>query len=172
MQFYIRSKQQHDVLKLVSILLKENDIRKTVLTLLKSCDLSTDYVDKIPQERKSNINIFEINYRNMSKLDPIFGPIVMQNVMNEEKENLTLDKWLKENHLVALKKSELSRPIRQDVLKLKKTLIDKLGVSEIVWDCGWNEMHFRGCLQSFIALADQNSESMHILKGKYLCLGY
>lgn len=165
MQFYIRPKQQQiDVFKLVKIILKENDIRKTITTLLKSCDLPTDYVDKIPEERRK-INVFEINYSNMSKIDPIFGPI-MKNV-HEERESQALIYWLRENYLIAIEKSNLNRPIRKEVEKLKRTIIDRVGVSKIIWDCGWNEMHFRGCLQSFIALAEQNSESMHILKGRY-----
>lgn len=165
LQFYIRPKQeQTDVFKLVKIMLRDNDIRKTILTLLKSCDLPTDYVEKIPKERK-HINVFEINYSNMSKIDPIFGPIVMQNIVNEEREGQVLMKWLKENYLIAIQKSNLNRPIRKDVEKLKQLVLEKVRVSKIIWDCGWNETHFRGCLQSFIALAEQNSDAMDILKG-------
>ncbi|KRT81909.1 hypothetical protein AMK59_5031 [Oryctes borbonicus] len=168
LQFYIRPKQeQYDIFKLIKIILKENDIRKTVLTLLKSCDLPTEYVDKIPEERQ-NIKVFEINYRNMSKIDPIFGPIIMQNIIKEERETQSLLHWLKDNYLIAIEKSNLNRPLRKDVDKLKKIITNTVGVSKIIWDCGWNEMHFRGCLQSFIALAEQNPEPMHILKDRVL----
>lgn len=165
LQFYIRPKlQQNDLFKLVKVTLSDNDIRKTVLALLKCCDLPTEYVENIPKQRK-HINVFEINYKNISKLDPIFGPIVMQSIIKEERENESLIDWLKDNYLMAIEKSNINRPIRQDVEKLKKIVIEKVGVSKIIWDCGWNEMHFRGCLQSFIALAEQNPEPMHILKG-------
>lgn len=38
-------------------------------------------------------------------------------------------------------------------------------VKEVKWDCGWNEMHFRGCLQSFKALANDHPDKMSVLKG-------
>ncbi|GJQ86529.1 hypothetical protein Trydic_g10429 [Trypoxylus dichotomus] len=64
------------------------------------------------------------------------------------------------------------RTTNENSLKLLSSYIENIqntiGVSKIIWDCGWNEMHFRGCLQSFIALAEQNPEPMHILKGRVL----
>lgn len=56
-------------------------------------------------------------------------------------------------------------PIREEVIRLKQTICDSLGVKDIIWDCGWGTRHCRGCLQSFLALANHHPDSMEILSG-------
>lgn len=65
--------------------------------------------------------------------------------------------WLEENYKSALEKYEANKPLRKDIESICKEICENLGVKEIKWDCGWNEMHFRGCLQSFRALANDRS---------------
>lgn len=171
LQFYIKIKQNsndNNVLRPIRIFLKENDIRKVVLHLLKSCDLPTDYVDKIPVQ-KSKTDNFQINFDNLRKVDPLHGPIIMEEEIRKKREQLTLCAWLDENYTLAKEKSDDSKPIRDEILRLKQAILDKWEVLEVKWDCGWNETHFRGCLQSFHALAEQHPISMNILRGKILC---
>jgi len=65
----------------------------------------------------------------------------------------------------ALKKLAACQPVREEIVRLQKVLCDTLGVQSVVWDCGWNVTHFRGCLQSFQALARHHPNIMHTLKG-------
>ena len=172
LQFYIKIKQNNgndnnNTLRPIRIFLKENDIRQVVLHLLKSCDLPTDYVDKIPVHKNKTDN-FQINFDNLRKVDPLHGPIIMQEEIKKKREQLTLCEWLEENYTIAREKSHDSKPIRDEILRLKQAILDTWQVLEVKWDCGWNETQFRGCLQSFYALAEQHPVSMNILKGKVL----
>ena len=52
--FYLRSKDEKEVkagkFTLVKIQLNDVDLRKTILSILKTCDLSTKFVDEIQEE--------------------------------------------------------------------------------------------------------------------------
>ena len=43
-----------------------------------------------------------------------------------------------------------------------------MGLKNIIWDCGWNITHYRGCLLAFQALAEQHEEQMEVLKDRTL----
>lgn len=66
---------------------------------------------------------------------------------------------------MAVAKADANIPLREEVDKLQTALTKQLALMEIRWDCGWNVTHYRGCLQSFMSLAQQHPETMHILKG-------
>jgi hypothetical protein len=74
--------------------------------------------------------------------------------------------WLKNNVSEALKKLAACQPVREEIVRLQKGLCDTLGVQSVVWDCGWNVTHFRGCLLSFQALARHHPNIMHTLQGE------
>lgn len=73
--------------------------------------------------------------------------------------------WLEENYKPAKKKYEANMPMRKDIEKMCSCICKTFSISEVKWDCGWNETHFRGCLQSFLALARDHPASMEALKG-------
>lgn len=75
-----------------------------------------------------------------------------------------LDKHINEVHV----KLEACRPIREEVEKLEKVLCNNLGLKDIVWDCGWNITHYRGCLLAFQALAEHHPELMEVLRNRTL----
>jgi hypothetical protein len=75
-----------------------------------------------------------------------------------------LDKHVNEVHI----KLEACRPVREEVEKLEKVLCDNLGLKDIIWDCGWNIAHYRGCLLAFRALAEHHPESMEVLRNRTL----
>lgn len=58
--------------------------------------------------------------------------------------------------------------MQDEVEKLRIELAKTLGLKDIIWDCGWNITHFRGCLQSFQALTRDHPELMGVLKGMIL----
>lgn len=73
--------------------------------------------------------------------------------------------WLESNVSEALKKLAACQPVREEIVRLQNVLCDTLGVQSVVWDCGWNVTHFRGCLLSFQALARHHPDIMHTLQG-------
>lgn len=62
--------------------------------------------------------------------------------------------------------------MKEDMDKMCKDICKKFGISQVRWDCGWNETHFRGCLQSFLALANQHPTEMGPLKGRTLVFAH
>lgn len=65
-------------------------------------------------------------------------------------------------------KLEACRPVREEVQKLEKILCEALELKNIIWDCGWNIAHYRGCLLAFQALARHHPEQMEVLKNRIL----
>lgn len=74
--------------------------------------------------------------------------------------------WLSKNVDPARKKLHECWPVREEIKRLREDICQKLGVKDVVWDCGWGTRHFRGCLQSFRAMAADHPECMYVLKGK------
>ncbi|XP_078036458.1 T-cell activation inhibitor, mitochondrial isoform X1 [Augochlora pura] len=181
--FYLRSKDEKEVkagkFTLVQIQLKERDLRQTILSILKTCDLPTTFVDKIEEQKQAKENA---NYKSkfwqrkgyagenidFSELedDPIYASILMKRKINTEPDTLKayLDKHINEVHV----KLEACRPMREEVQKLEKILCSKLGLKNIIWDCGWNIAHYRGCLLAFKALVEHHPEPMEVLKDRTL----
>lgn len=77
-----------------------------------------------------------------------------------------LRSWLGKNINDAAEKQAACFPVQEEVKRLRVELAQNLGIQEIIWDCGWNVTHFRGCLQSFQVLATDHPELMQVLKGK------
>ncbi|XP_008552214.1 T-cell activation inhibitor, mitochondrial isoform X2 [Microplitis demolitor] len=176
--FYLRSKDEKEVkagkFTLVKIQLNQVDVKKTILSILKTCNLSTTFVDKIKEPVKDNKFKYRYDPRverdgvNFSDLedDPFFMSIFMRRKMNAEPDTFKayVDKHVNEAHI----KLEACRPVREEVKKLEKILCQDLGLKDITWDCGWNIAHYRGCLLAFQALARHHPEQMDVLKNRTL----
>ncbi|XP_057325345.1 T-cell activation inhibitor, mitochondrial isoform X2 [Microplitis mediator] len=176
--FYLRSKDEKEVkagkFTLVKIQLNELDVKKTILSILKTCNLSTTFVDKIKDPVKDNKFKYRYDPRverdgvNFSDLedDPFFMSIFMRRKINAEPDTFKayVDKHVNEAHI----KLEACRPVREEVKKLEKILCQDLGLKDITWDCGWNIAHYRGCLLAFQALARHHPEQMDVLKNRTL----
>lgn len=157
--------------RLVNIYLKDPSLRETVVTILKSCHLSTEYVDNIPKCTETMKTTFRpqksnFDFTNVDENDPLFTRVQIKRRVRETIDSSTLRRWLSRNYKAALDRYEKHRPVREEIGRLKKELLAQFGLSEIRFDCGWNETHFRGCLQSFKALADQHPYIMHVLRGE------
>lgn len=50
--------------------------------------------------------------------------------------------------------------LREEVSKLKLKLEKRLELKEIIYDCGWNFEHFRGCLKTLEKLYDLYEDVM------------
>lgn len=99
MPFYLRSRDEKDAkagnFTLVNIQLNEKDLRKTILSILKTCNLPTTFVDKLEEEKpipKSGFWQFrgrpgEVNFSDLED-DPIFTSIIMKRKINAEPDTL------------------------------------------------------------------------------------
>lgn len=101
--FYLRSKNEEELkagkFTLVQIQLKEKDIRQTILSILKTCDLPTTFVDQIEEQKPTD----NIKYKSkfwqrkgvgedidFSELEdnPIYASILMKRKINSEPDTL------------------------------------------------------------------------------------
>ncbi|XP_043269229.1 T-cell activation inhibitor, mitochondrial isoform X2 [Venturia canescens] len=175
--FYLRPKDEKESkagkFTLVKIQFNDVDLKKTIISILKTCNLPTKFVDDIqderPQKPKYNSRFWQSSERgDFSEFedDPIYQSILMKRKINSEPDTFKayLDKHVNEAHV----KLEACRPIREEVKKLEKVLCDSLGLKSIVWDCGWNISHYRGCLLAFHALAKHHPEPMAALRNRAL----
>lgn len=158
--------------RLVKIYLKDPSLRETVITILKSCQLSTEYVDNIPKctETIQTRTTFRpqgsnMDFSNIDEYDPLYARVKIKRRIKETLDSFTLRRWLSRNYKTAVERHEKYIPLHEEIGRLKRELQAEFGLKEIRFDCGWNETHFRGCLQSFKALADQHPYFMHVLRG-------
>lgn len=99
--FYLRSKDEKDVkagkFTLVNIQLKEKDLRQAILSILKTCDLPTTFVDKLEEQKpitKHKSRFWQRAYSgermDFSELedDPIYASIIMKRKINTEPDTL------------------------------------------------------------------------------------
>ncbi|PSN38453.1 hypothetical protein C0J52_15624 [Blattella germanica] len=153
----------------VRISLVQRDLRKTVLSILKTCDLPTTYVDNIePPPEKPRYTRLDLKEVKFDENDPIYHSVVLKQKVDKQKESEKLTVWLEKNVAEALGKLAAHQPVREEIVRLQKSLCDTLGLQSVEWDCGWNVSHFRGCLTSFQALARHHPNLMHSLQGRKL----
>ncbi|XP_048009407.1 T-cell activation inhibitor, mitochondrial isoform X2 [Megalobrama amblycephala] len=77
----------------------------------------------------------------------------------------TLSLWLRNNEPEATKKQNASLPHREELKRLKRVLIQKLGLLDIRWQRKWGVSHKCCQLQSLSRLYTQSPEALHNLKG-------
>lgn len=144
------------------------------MTILKSCGLSTDYVDSIikpPEAAAPELDQYKVKYKNdidftkVNKNHPIYAHIVMQRKIKEAQDALMLKNWLRNNFKDAIEKSKQGEAYREEIQRLRMSITENLGLREIRWECGWNDTHFRGCLLSFKSLIEQHPEIRKIIRG-------
>ncbi|CAH0556463.1 unnamed protein product [Brassicogethes aeneus] len=182
--FYVKDKVSKNTLdgkitfRSVKINIRDRDIRAAVVNILKTCNLETDYLDKIPYPtaRSSNENIKiktdDIDFTKVNQNHPMYAHAAFRKKVKDAQDLLKLKNWLNKNHKDALTKSEKNRPFKEEIDRLCKSISQQLGLKDIVWDCGWNDTHFRGCLLSFKSLMEQHPNSMHLLRGRVLVFSY
>lgn len=65
-----------------------------------------------------------------------------------------------------MKKTEASRPIQIELLRLKEELIEDLSLVDLRWTCDWGVSHIRGCLKNLTVLSKQYPEDLKRLHSK------
>ncbi|CAG9825367.1 unnamed protein product [Phaedon cochleariae] len=179
LSFYIKDKSKKAVtFRLIKIHLNQGDIRSTVMNILKSCGLPTDYVDSKRPPLSAKEPEFKFRYENdidltnVNENHPIYTHVKMQRNIWEAQEAQKLRNYLSSNYVEALEKSEKGDIFRKEITRLKTKIVEEVGVKDIQWDCGWNVSHFRGCLLSFLSLVEHHPNIKTALQGRILVFSF
>ncbi|XP_051574074.1 T-cell activation inhibitor, mitochondrial-like isoform X2 [Myxocyprinus asiaticus] len=175
----------------VSFTLQSRDVLSTVLDVLKSCHLSDEHMQDLlkAETRKNstpqsgNIPFYrpikwdktyytftgfrdpEQELEQASKVEPTLScvlPIQLEFLFLPPAENSL---WLRNNEPEATKKQNASLPRREEQKRLKRELIQKLGLLDIRWQRKWGVAHKCCQLQSLSRLSAQSPEVLHNLRG-------
>lgn len=145
--------------------------------------MPTDYLKKISQEPniKRKNNLTDNNNTNYNNIDEwptfyrqrdneyFYSKDIFDDLEAElfrSKMEINLRRWLKENHLLAMRKLEASQPIRIELTRLKQELIDELKLINLEWNCDWTASHIRGALKNLSILSKQYPEDFKKLHSK------
>uniref|UniRef100_A0A2M4AHB0 Putative t-cell activation inhibitor mitochondrial n=1 Tax=Anopheles triannulatus TaxID=58253 RepID=A0A2M4AHB0_9DIPT len=199
--FYIRASnelQDRGTFNLIKVPLERTVDTKLVLRrILESCNLPTEFVDKMPsmqdssrsktrtafddfhQQQTAHQQSFyykkrsEYNFGKEQQDDEDDSPFekefdIFQFKIKRTRENETLQKWLRKHLVTAAVRTKAVQELREEVEKLKEDVTKQLQLREIIYDCGWNVEHFRGCLKSLEKLAELHPGAMDGLKDRTL----
>ncbi|CAH1707429.1 unnamed protein product [Chironomus riparius] len=176
--FYLRSKDTSNPFRLVKVPLHNEKTTKSFVTqILQTCDLETTYVEKINSELKSPKRSTYSDYRQQHNngvkytVDNNEGQFseeydIFQIRVRKAKENENLEVFVRKNMDLAHIRTKALDDLREEVEKLRIKLENKLGLQQILYDCGWNYEHFRGCLKSLEKLYDLYGDDMTYLHNK------
>lgn len=144
------------------------DTKRVVKRILESCDLSTEFVDKMkepPPQPKSSIDPMPPS---ASEYPPsgVFDEEQMYRDMRRTQDERNLRAWLGENLDVAAERQEALVGLREEIQRLRVELTKKLKLADLRYECGWNIEHYRGCMKSLEYIA--NLHDMRFLEGRIL----
>jgi len=172
-KFYLKKQnpQEHHF-ETVNISLAQKDIFGALQSILSSCNLSTEYIDKLPKPltvQKQQVRNHNSTSANnwCEDLDNLFRGAAKPH----EREEDTLKRWLKKYSAEAQERSKLCQPVREEIARLQSELCQKLELKDLIWACGWGTSHFRGCLQSFKTLITHHPQEMKSLKNRTVIFG-
>lgn len=180
--FYVRQKkEERSSFQLIKVPMEKSlDTKRVLQKILNACGLSTESVEKLQtdfgaiyrmqvaespsKESKSPNNKYH-------EFDSPFGEEfdLFSHRVRKTREDTSLSAYVKNNQLEATKRSTATQELAKEVDKLKEKVKTQLELQEVIYDCGWNVEHFRGCLKSL-----QNLHSMHDLsnlKGRTVVFG-
>ncbi|CAM4697681.1 hypothetical protein PO909_008958 [Leuciscus waleckii] len=156
----------------VSFTLQSKDVLSTVLDVLRSCSLSVEHMQDVlkAETRKSSTQQPETAFYRPIKWDKTYYTFTgfrdpEQELEQAKRVEPTLSFWLRNNEPEATKKQNASLPRREELKRLKRLLIQKLGLLDIRWQRKWGVSHKCCQLQSLIRLSTQNPEALHHLRG-------
>nr|XP_040234454.2 T-cell activation inhibitor, mitochondrial [Anopheles coluzzii] len=198
--FYIRASnapQDRGTFNLIKVPLERTVDAKLVLRrILESCNLPTEYVDKMPatkpcstatsssgspyeegfQQQQQHQSFYykkrsEYNFGKEEEEADDSGPFekefdLFQFRIKKVRENETLKKWLRKHVVTATVRTKAVQELQEEVEKLREDVTKRLGLREIIYDCGWNVEHFRGCLKSLEKLAELHPGALDGLKDR------
>ncbi|TSK34849.1 T-cell activation inhibitor, mitochondrial [Bagarius yarrelli] len=178
--FYLRdvgekTKYNNDVLQsgfhTVTFTLQSKDVLCAVVDVLKSCSMSVEHMQGLLTARAQKQNSAQqsgIPFYRPIKWDKTYYTFTGFKDPEQELEQAkqtTLSLWLRNNESEATKKQKASGSRRAELKRLKKELIEKLGLLDIRWQRKWGVAYKYCEMQSLSRLSSQNPESMPNLRG-------
>lgn len=173
--FYLRSagstaEAAHQGHRLVRVPIERTlDTKRVVKCILESCDLSTEYVDKMksspkepPKHRQS------MDYHQESPPPGVFDEEQIYRDIKRSQEERSLSAWLRGNLDLAQERQTALVGLREEIQKLRQKLMERLRLQDLRYECGWNIEHFRGCMKSLEYIADMHSQDMRFLEQRIL----
>ncbi|KAI7806945.1 putative T-cell activation inhibitor, partial [Triplophysa rosa] len=153
----------------VSFTLQSKDVLSTVLDVLKSCSLSVEHMQEL-QTRHTQSQQPGTSFYRPIKWDKTYYTFTgfrdpEQELEQAKRVDPTLSLWLRNNEQEATKKQNASVPRREELKRLKRELIQKLGLLDIRWQRKWGVAHKCCQLQSLSRLFTQSPEALHNLRG-------
>ncbi|XP_062848300.1 T-cell activation inhibitor, mitochondrial [Trichomycterus rosablanca] len=159
--------------RLVTFTLQAKDVLCAVVDVLKSCSLSVEHMQGLLEAREKS------QKSKQQGGTPFYRPIKWdktyyaftgfrdpeQELEQARKVETTLSLWLRNNEPEASKKQNASIPRRAELDRLKRELIQRLGLLDIRWQRKWGVAHRCCQLQSLSRLAVQNPEALLNLRG-------
>ncbi|XP_058604130.1 T-cell activation inhibitor, mitochondrial isoform X1 [Onychostoma macrolepis] len=156
----------------VTFTLQSKDVLSTVLDVLRSCSLSIEHMQDVlkAETGKSSTQLPGTAFYRPIKWDKTYYTFTGFRDPEQELEQArrvepTLSLWLRNNESEATKKQNASVPRREELKRLKRELIQKLGLLDIRWQRKWGFAHKCSQLQSLGRLFTQSPEALHILRG-------
>ncbi|XP_063702507.1 T-cell activation inhibitor, mitochondrial [Culicoides brevitarsis] len=175
--FYVRAQNTENTL--VNVPLERTlDTKKVIKGILEACKLATDQVDKLQTDFESIYYAQEAqrskksrkNTSGFEKYDEFYGTgdefQFFWYQASKKREETTLLPWIRKNRIEAIKRSDAKMLLTVEVNKLRDELSDRLKLKNLIYDCGWNLEHFRGCLKALERLHELHSSEMHNLTGR------
>lgn len=170
--FYLRNKDKSKPFRLVRVPLNnQRDTKTFVINILKICDLDSEKIEKLTSSPSSSKDYYQrtggIKYTvddNEGQYSEEFD--IFQFKVRRAREDETLAKFINKNIDLAQIRTKSLDDLKEEVQKLKTELESKLKLVAILYNCGWNFEHFRGCLKSLEKLYDLYSEDMGNLRNK------
>jgi len=171
-QFFVKPRtlqqKEKNTLQSLKIRLRETRLRDTVLTILKTAELPTGYVDAIPDTPDIHTEASDKTF-----VDPYEEIIPDDQSMSfsSTDKNQPLLGWLQNNMTEARKRLSKHEPIRLETERLQGEICYKYGLEDILWDCGWETVHRRGVVEAFHSMVVQYPEVQDIIKGRTIVFG-
>lgn len=168
--FYLRNKDKSKPFRLVKVPLNnQRDTKNFVISILKICDLNVEKVEQLtstpPSPKKTSSDYYQrptgVKYTVDDNENPFAEEFdIFQFKVRRAREDETLEKFITKNIDLAQIRTKSLDDLREEVQKLKTELENKLNLVAIVYNCGWNFEHFRGCLKSLEKLHELYSEDL------------
>ncbi|XP_043544659.1 T-cell activation inhibitor, mitochondrial isoform X2 [Chiloscyllium plagiosum] len=181
--FYIRDTSsdpnapQHHVntsgFRPVTFTLQNKDLLSVVVTILKSCSLSTDHVQDTQIDKGLPQQTATIPFGRPIRWDKTYYTVTGYRDPEEELDctvhmEPALGLWLHKNRASASKKLTVSIPLRDELERLKTELCLQLEITDIRWQRSWGVAHRCSQLHSLTRFIQQNSPDLHNIKGRTL----
>jgi len=170
-KFFVKPRglvKDKSVLPSIKIRLRDPKLRSTVVTILKTAELPTGYVDSIPEKQETVTKSADEIFSDEEGF--VFEEQTKTGFSSTDK-NQPLIGWLQTNVDIARQRLSKHEPIRLETERLQGAISYEYQLEDILWDCGWETVHRRGVVEAFLALVVQYPEVRPIIQNRTIVFG-